>query len=129
MHMGRSKSKLEIFNKTQNENIISKNVQTIIFQSVNMTVNLLFSHEDKMIVGTGVKYRIVSVYMHVRQSRHKNTHNTNLLHVYARMNNESYSCVCAHASSINLLAFTWPIFPERVETLKRFCFRVCIRIF
>ncbi len=95
MHMGRTKSKSEISNKTQDDNIISKNVQTILFQSVNMTVNLFFSHKDKIFVGTGVKYRIVSVYMHVRQSKRKNTHNTNLLHMYATKNNGSYSCVRA----------------------------------
>jgi hypothetical protein len=31
MHMGRTKSKLEIFSKTKDENIISKNLQTTRF--------------------------------------------------------------------------------------------------
>jgi SUMO ligase MMS21 Smc5/6 complex component len=88
------------------ENIISKNVQTSIFQSVNMTINLFLSHEDKILGETGVKYQIISVYMHVRQSKRKTTDNTNLIHVYATKNNGSYICVRAHASSINLLAFT-----------------------
>ncbi len=56
MYMGRMKISLEIFSKTEDEDVISKNIQTTLFQSVNMTVNLFFSHEDKIFGATGVKY-------------------------------------------------------------------------
>ncbi len=112
--MGRTKSKLEIFSKNEDENTISKNFQTTLFQSVNMTDNLFSSHENKLFGGTHVIFGIFSVYMHARQSKRQNTHNTSLLHVYTTKNNGSYSCVRAHTSSINLLAFTRPLFPTRV---------------
>jgi hypothetical protein len=95
MHMGRTKSKLEIFNETQDENIVSKNVQTILFQSVSMTVNLFFSHEDKIFVGT-VSNTALSAFICIRDKVNLKTLITRTYYTCTRERIMEATVVCVH---------------------------------